>query len=113
MNLKEFGERAIRHGEALLVPIDSLPAKAKLKKTCKEFVVAHSETGHHHVLTAPRLRVYELDNELYLDVEKVGQLDHQKTTEKHATKVVQPGFYKIQIKKAYDYFQKKMTQVRD
>lgn len=41
----------IRHGEVLLKPIDSLPEGAILEKTVKKEIVAHSETGHHHVRT--------------------------------------------------------------
>ena len=113
MTNKEFGKKAIRHGEITLKPLDVLPEKVKELYSGKKYIVGHSETGHHHVLLSSALRVYELDNELYLDVQKIGELEHQKSFDKHDTKVVQPGFYKVVVKKAYDYFKKKMTQVRD
>jgi hypothetical protein len=113
MNNQEFSKRAIRHGDQIIKPIDELPKGLKEVYQGNEYIVGHSETGHHHVLTAPALRVYELDGELYLDVQKVGELTHQKTFDKHETKVVQPGFYKVQVKKAFDYFSRKLTQVRD
>ena len=106
----------IRHGEVLLVPVGEIPAKAKLVKTVKDYIVAHSETGHHHVLelATKQLRVYELDNELYLDVGDVGTLVHKKTgKEVHTPHTVIPAKYKIVIKQAFDYFKRKLTQVKD
>lgn len=111
-----MNQEIVRHGEVILKPIPELPKEAKLIKTGKEYIVAHSETGHHHVLelATKQLRVYELDNELYLDVGEVGQLVHKKTgVDTHFPHTIAPGKYKVVIKKAYDYFAKKLTQVRD
>jgi hypothetical protein len=105
-----------RHGEAMLIEVESIPKKAKLIDTVKEFVVAHSESGHNHVLELQKkaLRVYELDNELYLDVGDVGQLVHKKTgPDIHKTQVIAPSKYKVVIKKEFDYFSKALRQVRD
>lgn len=106
----------VRHGEVLLVPITELPLKVKLVKTTKNHMVAHSETGHHHVLELfqPALKVYELDNETYLDVGDVGQLVHKKSgPDTHKTHTIAPGKYKVVIKKAFDYFKGAITRVRD
>ncbi len=106
----------VRHGEVILKQIDQLPENAKLVKTGKEHVVAHSETGHHHVLelTTKALRVYELDNELYLDVGDTGQLVHKKTgKDTHSPHTIIPGKYKVIIKQSFDYFKKALTRVRD
>lgn len=109
-------QEIIRHGEVLLVPVIELPKTAKLVKTVKSHIVAHSETGHHHVLELPTkvLRVYEVDNESYLDVGDVGQLLHEKTgVDAHKTHVVAPGKYKVVIKQAFDYFKGLLQKVRD
>ncbi len=106
----------VRHGECLLIPIDEIPDKAQLKETTKEKIIAFSETHHHHVLelTTPLLRVYELDNEMYLDVGDVGQLVHKKTgPDVHKTHTIAPGKYKVVIKKAFDYFTGALARVRD
>lgn len=103
-----------RHGEAVLKPISELPKGAKLVKEGKEQIVAHSESGHHHVLTAQNIRVYELDNETYLDVQGMGTLEHQKqSVDKHKTQKIAEGLYKIQIKKEFNYFKKAMQKVQD
>lgn len=103
-----------RHGEVILKQIDSIPQEAKLVKTGKSHIVGHSETGHHHVLEAKNLRVYEVDNEMYLDVQETGTLVHKKTgLDIHQPQTIAPGKYKVIIKQAFDYFAKKLAQVRD
>mgnify|MGYP001596597111 CR=1 FL=1 len=111
--MTDFRKRAIRHGEIVLVPIAELPKNAVQKFVGDKYIVGHSETGHHHVLTAPKLEVYEVDDIAYLNVLKIGELEHQKTFEKHETKVINPGIYKIQGKRQFDYFQGMITKVRD
>lgn len=109
-------QQIVRHGEVLLVPIETFPKKIKLVKTTKNHMIAHSETGHHHVLELSKLalRVYELDNETYLDVGDVGQLVHKKSgVDAHKTHTIVPGKYKVVIKKAFDYFKGALTRVRD
>ena len=106
----------VRHGEILLKQIDSIPEEAKFIKVGKEHIVGHSETGHHHVLelATKNLRVYELDNELYLDMQDTGQLVHKKTgPDVHKTHVITPGKYKVIIKQAFDYFKGVLAKVRD
>lgn len=106
----------VRHGEIILKPIDALPEKANLVHTGKDYIVGHSETGHHHVLQlkTPSLRVYEVDNELYLDVQDTGTLVHKKTgVDTHAPHKIVPGKYKVVIKKAFDYFIGALAKVRD
>lgn len=115
MTQKEFSKKAIRHGELILKPVDSIPAGAKEIYQGKEYVMAHSETGHHHVLTSPvtSFKVYEKDGETYLETIEVGELIHKKSFDKHETKKVQPGVYKFGPKYAFDYFAKKMIKVQD
>lgn len=106
----------VRHGEIILKQINEIPEKAKLIKTGKNHIVGHSETGHHHVLelNTNALRVYELDNELYLDLGEKGNLVHKKTgSEIHTPHVITPGKFKVIVKQSYDYFAKAFTRVRD
>jgi len=111
------GESPIRHGEVILYPITGLPEMAILKKEDESIVVAHSETGHHHVLDTldkSKIKVYTWNGDTYLEVPTLSKLWHQKTGEHvHETHEVAPSVYKINIKKEYDYFSKKLRQVRD
>lgn len=44
-----------QQGECVIIQIDAIPANVETKphtdKTAKGFIIAHSESGHHHILT--------------------------------------------------------------
>jgi len=103
-----------RHGEVVLVPVE-LPKEAQVSEKSKKYIVAHSETGHHHVLEATKeFTVFTWNGERYIEVPEIAELWHQKTgSEVHTPHKIPAGTYKINIKKHYDYAQRKMAQVRD
>lgn len=105
----------IRHGELVLKEVESLPTEAKLESEVKKFICAHSETGHHHVLeSVDKFKVYSWNGETYISLGSLGTLFHEKTgKDVHTPHKISPAIYKINIKKSYDYFQKKMARVRD
>lgn len=85
----------IRHGDVQLVRVDSIPKDAKLIDGRKE--LAYGEvTGHAH-----RVDVGDLfetkDGELYLRVDRLSNLTH----EEHKTIVLDPGCYRVGIKRQY------------
>lgn len=47
MTNKEYRERMVRHGELLCIPVDALPANAEQIFEGTQYIVAHSESGHH------------------------------------------------------------------
>lgn len=104
----------VRHGEVILKPA-ILPKEVQLIKQTKKYVVAHSETGHHHVLESiDNYEVFTSNGDTYIKLGTVGTLFHEKTgSEVHIPHVIQPAVYKVVIKQAYDYFARKMASVRD
>ncbi len=109
-------KQIVRHGEVILKPISELPKGVSLEKESKSYIVAHSETGHHHVLTTDlsKFKVYTLKGDTYLEVPELSNLIHQKTgNDVHAPHKIAPGFYKVNIKKHFDYFKKSLERVRD
>jgi len=105
----------IRHGEVILKPVSSIPENAKKEKSTKEYIVAHSETGHHHILTGllPFV-VYNSGNDVYLEVKDDARLWHNKTgKDVHAEHNIAPSVYKVIIKKHFDYFRGALERVRD
>lgn len=116
MNNKEFSAKAIRHGECGLLPVDSLPKGAKQIEVLSKFVVGHSESGHNHVLTAPKtlIKIFEFEGKTYLDIPLEAKLTHEKVgTETHGVQTVKPGIYERTIKKSYSYAEKIMKRVQD
>src|SRR3990167_3416541 len=98
-------KQIVRHGEVLLKPIAKIPKGAKLIKEAQEHIVAHSETGHHHIVrtldrdTGYNVRIYEVDGKHYLDIGTKSELYHQKTgADVHAPHIIEAGNYEIVIK---------------
>lgn len=119
-NMNNFAKKAIRHGEVVIVPIDVLPTGIEQVYAGKEYIVGHSETGHHHVAVADSpnaLTVFRPvgadDGTLFLRVTKASRVEHRKSFDQHETKTLFRGLYQITIKRNYDYFAKQLEQVRD
>lgn len=116
MTNSEFTKRAIRHGEVVITPVDELPAQIETIFEGKEYIVGHSETGHHHVAVGDITMFRPVgadDQTLFMRVNKDSKIEHRKAFDKHETKLLLKGLYTVTIKKAYDYFAKVLTEVRD
>lgn len=86
----------IRHGDVIIERVDAVPKDAKLLKGRAE--LAYGEvTGHAH-----RVDIGELfetkDGQLYLRTDKLANLTH----EEHRTITLEPGVYKVTIKRQYN-----------
>jgi hypothetical protein len=105
----------VRHGEVILKPVDSIPQGAILKETTKKNIVAHSETGHHHVLEATQdFKIYTMMGDTYIEIPSVATLRHEKTgKDVHTPHKIAPAIYKIEIKKEFNYFSGLLQKVRD
>lgn len=109
-------KQIIRHGEVLLKQIKGLPKGAELKEASRSYIVAHSETGHHHVLEATKdFKIYStLDGETFIEIPSIAKLRHAKTgKDVHKTHVIEPSVYKVVIKKEFSYFSGLLQRVRD
>lgn len=102
---------AIRHGECLLIPVDTLP-KGKLTKG-KSVIIGHSETGHHHTLVSKTEFDYLDKAMLYIRLFEPAKLVHQKTVDRHKDLVVPAGIYKVVHKNEYDPWQQVIRRVFD
>lgn len=105
----------VRHGEVILKPVSSLPKEVNLVEKTKKYIVAHSETGHHHVLESiDKYEVFTSNGDTYIKLGTVGTLFHEKSgNDVHTPHKIVPAVYKVIIKKSYDYFTKKLARVRD
>lgn len=103
-----------RQGDLDIKSISSLP---KSLKEGKSKIIAFGEaTGHHHKLVEldieTQLNTYldELNKQVYFEV-KGGRanLTHQE----HKTVILDPGVYRVDTERTYDYFTETITQVKD
>lgn len=103
--------KAIRHGEVLMIPVTNIPEDAVEVYDGKEFVVGHSETGHHHIVTGSVTAFKGADT--FLRVNSASILKHVKTFDVHETKDVSEGVYLVRGKNEYDLFADVIRKVRD
>lgn len=118
--IKKTKPQIVRHGEVILKPVNELPKEAKLIETANSYIVAHSETGHHHILATKektdlsKFKVFSHNGDTYIEVKEVSELLHEKTgKDVHKTHKIIPNIYKVIIKKSFNYYKGVMERVRD
>lgn len=93
---KFIGTRPAAQGDVLIVPVDAIPANVKpAKAEGGVYVIAHSETGHNHVIDHPRAEVYEAaDNQFIAYIRSLGdgaEIVHKRDFHTHETIKLEPN----------------------
>lgn len=86
-------------GDVLLRRIDKLPDNlVPAKPEHGLFVVAHSETGHHHVVKerSAQLLIDQTNQFIaYLKVAQLCELEHLRDFDTHESLALEPGLYEV------------------
>lgn len=118
-------QRQIRHGDVLLVPVDSVPASAvRVPPANGELVLAHSESGHHHVIalaTPGAAELYQAEQLRdastltgYLRCELPVEISHNKAgPHAHQTLPVPAGTYEIRRAREWNPWTRRERRVAD
>lgn len=132
-NIVNKASDIIRQGDVILVPVGEIPSEAK---KVKDKVLQHSEISghHHHFRQDSSVTLYQVgkqpldqltitpDFQKYIEVAEPELLYHGKGfveqpaatgTGDHNALSVQPGLYKVVIKREYDYNKLEPRQVYD
>lgn len=93
----------IAQGDLNIFAVDSIPdGLCELKPENGKHILAHSETGHHHVVDGNTVRVFEEDEFVsYLDVEKESNVVHMRSFDTHDPVALNPGQYRITRQREY------------
>ena len=120
MNNKTYKSKALRHGEVNFHPVDTMPNGLVEVECANEFIVGHSETGHHHVAVADKVGDFQVfrpvgadSEELWMRVTGDVKIEHRKGFDVHETKQVKPGIYKITGSREFNYAMKTVERDRD
>lgn len=108
--------KPIRHGEIMLVPVAEIPSQFKQVYPTQDYVVGHSETGHHHVLESTVDFEVVSDKEkkdLYFRLFEPAKMVHKKATDRHKDLIVPAGIYKRFHDTEYSAFEKVIRDVAD
>lgn len=78
-----------------IIPIEPINGKIE---------VAHSETGHSHVMSAERVKAYRLPDsilDIFLAVEQGDTLEHLRPHDTHEPIAFAPGLYHVRRQREY------------
>ena len=93
-------------GDVMILRVNDIPAGLTTAKPEGDvFVIAHSETGHHHVIDRAKAEVFEAaDNEfcafIRVTAEKV-DLEHRRSFDTHETLELPRGDYMVRRQREY------------
>lgn len=92
-------ESMAAQGDVLFIKVDQLPEGSELRPQEKgRAIVAHSETGHHHVALADQIRLYGTSDPMvcYLVSENVyTDVVHERPFDTHETLRLPPGVWQV------------------
>jgi hypothetical protein len=102
MNMKHFNKMAAQ-GDFVIIRINKLPENiVPFDSEDGKYVIAHSETGHNHVMDAANVLAYKPEGlsdkdifELFLSVNHETEIEHLRTYDTHESILVQPGDYVV------------------
>jgi hypothetical protein len=100
----KFSKQAAQ-GDLLITRVDAIPSHVKPSTSVGgRFVLAHSETGHDHVVCDDQVQMY-IDEENpfvgYLTVEDIAFIEHLRPFDTHETLELSPGIYRINRQREY------------
>ena len=95
----EFTGIYCAQGDLNIIRVDAIPRG--LAETADR-VLAHSETGHHHVLEGNAVRVMKQDDFVsFIEVTKPAKIVHLRSFDTHAPISLAPGKYRISRQREY------------
>lgn len=102
--MKTFDKQAAQ-GDILITRIDKLPDGLVEQEPEKgSYIVAHSETGHHHTLPSQGVRMFAPANDpmvLFVIVDNEADLIHNRSFDTHETIRLKSGAYEIRRQREY------------
>ncbi|MCP5017251.1 MAG: hypothetical protein GY938_18585 [Ketobacter sp.] len=102
--MKNFSKQAAQ-GDILIQRIDKLPDGAvKQKPQNNNYIIAHSETGHHHTISSSHVDFFHSANDpmvMFLVVNKPSTLIHNRSFDTHRPLRIDKGVFEIRRQREY------------
>lgn len=105
MEVRKF-KTVCAQGDIYIRRVDALPANAvEAKPEGGRHIVTHSETGHHHVMEATRVKMFNIPDsimDIFLVVGEEGAtLEHLRPHDTHAPIAFDSGVYHVRRQREY------------
>lgn len=103
--MKNFNKQG-RQGDVYFRKVDQFPEAGLIesKAVNNEHIVAHSETGHHHVLPQSGVKLFTVNGNpllMYVEVTETVELSHKRSFDTHETVLFEPGRYEFRRAREY------------
>lgn len=105
--MKTITNRPMAQGDMLIIPVSKIPTNVKPAEAVNgEYIVAHSETGHHHVIDRKKAEVYEVADDTFITyIRTLGdgaEIKHKRDFHTHETLRLEPNStYEIRRQREY------------
>lgn len=101
--------RMAAQGDFIIMRIDNIPDNLEpLKDVNGQYIIAHSETAHNHLMERTHVDAYVAENvkevdlyEMFLNVKEPTEIVHHRSFDTHETLLVPPGNYKVRRQREY------------
>lgn len=99
--------RPIAQGDLLIIPVTNIPTNAKpAVADVNHYIIAHSETGHHHVIDRRKADVFEAADDTFISyIRTLGdgaEIEHKRDFHTHETIGLAPNqTYEIRRQREY------------
>ena len=105
--LASFGAHGGRHGDLLIVPVETIPTGLNIQK---DNILAHGEQGNEHRLVNGQVTMYAgSDDKKYFEVKGECELIH----EQHHVENIPEGKYELINEREFEPFTEEINKVRD
>jgi len=106
--MKTFTKMAAQ-GDFIIFRINQIPLDVEALSADNDFfIIAHSETGHNHVMERTHVEAFLPKNtksvdlyELFLNVKEPTEINHLRSFDTHETLLVPPGQYVVKRQREY------------
>ena len=96
-------------GDFIIIRVNKVPDNVEAINPEKDkFVLAHSETGHNHVIDRASVEVFKTKGvaeadlyQLFMVVKEPSTIDHLRSHDTHESLLVTPGNYEIRRQREY------------
>ncbi len=109
-----------QQGECRIVKIDALPdgiSTKKAERVGKGFVISHSESGHHHVVTGgdvmERTNDVPAGMQIFYAILDAPEEFVQDAANPHGGYSLDPGIYEFRVSREFDPFSEMARRVAD
>ena len=115
--MKTVTTKPVAQGDMLIIPIKAIPANVKPASVVGgHFILAHSETGHHHIIDRKKVEVYEAADDAFISyIRTLGddaEIVHKRDFHTHESLLLKAG-QNYEVRRQREYLPEGFRRAQD